>query len=413
MRLFGHAAAISIRLHLAPIARVFNVIAHRQYHLIRRQPLFDQIEHEQIRHLLHNQPRLVKRIWALQHLSGADAAGHGAICVDICHRAGFIAPCVINQQLGVNAKQPIQQRFVQIGSRLSQRAARNIAHRKQAVRRQSPGCAASDPPEIRNRPMIPQLLSILPLIQFGNAHPVRVRLHVLGDNIHRNLAQIEVCADARRRRNARLAQHRFDHLCGQLARGHAIRRQIARHVNKNLIHRIHADVLLRNIAQIDLVNLCAHLHIVRHLRRRDNIIQRQFRRNPERVRVAAFSVKSAVWRAHQTPRVNLLHLFDHLKEPRAPRNAIGLERRRHRQTDGFFRPIGVGNDEMGFQRIQPPRHTFHRSIKRFEVNRDICPLFHSSRLRKVAIWMIPVALYRRYHRFSSEIFAIWATPHRI
>lgn len=95
-------------------------------------------------------------------------------------------------------------------------------------------------------------------------------------------------------RNARLAQHRFDHLRGQLSRGHAIRRQIARHVNKNLIHRIHADVLRRNIAQIDLVNLCAHLHIVRHLRRRDNIIQRQFRRNPERVRVAAFSVKSAV-----------------------------------------------------------------------------------------------------------------------
>ena len=173
------------------------------------------------------------------------------------------------------------------------------------------------------------------------------------------------------------------------------------------------DVLRRHMLEVNTVDAGAPVNIVGHPGWSHDIVEGQGRISPY-LRVVRGSAGELPARGIPLPLgIDLLDPLDHLKQPGSTGNAIRLQGRCDRQTDGLFRPIGVGNDEMGFQRIQPPRHAFHRSIKRFEINRDICPLFHSSRLRKVAIWMIPVALYRRYHRFSSEIFAIWATPHRI
>ena len=59
--------------------------------------------------------------------------------------------------------------------------------------------------------------------------------------------------------------------------GHLIAVKIVGSINENLVDGIGVDVLRRNVLQIDLVYPCAVFNVVGHPRRRNNIIQLQFR----------------------------------------------------------------------------------------------------------------------------------------
>ena len=65
--------------------------------------------------------------------------------------------------------------------------------------------------------MAPQLFTIGPFVQLGDADTVPVRRNMLCLDIHGHFRQIQVCSDSRRRRNACLIQYVPDHPGGKLA----------------------------------------------------------------------------------------------------------------------------------------------------------------------------------------------------
>ncbi|MPM92169.1 hypothetical protein SDC9_139304 [bioreactor metagenome] len=125
--------------------------------------------------------------------------------------------------------------------------------------------------------MAPKLAAIGFFIQLRNTHAVLVRCNMLSFNIHRDLAEIEVCPDACCGRDARGFQHVLNDRHGKLSGGAAIGGKIIGYIHEYLVNGIDMDICGRNIVKVDVVYLCAALHIKRHLRRRNEIVQRQRR----------------------------------------------------------------------------------------------------------------------------------------
>ena len=137
------------------------------------------------------------------------------------------------------------------------------------------------------------------------------------------------------------------------------------------------QILRRDVFEIDLVDLRGGLHIKRHPRRRGDIVQRKGRILAQRVRIAAAAGKLPP--GGGPPRsIDGSHALHDLKQPCAPRNAIGLESGGHGKADGLFRPALVRDDKMRSQRIQSARHAFDRSIKGFQINGKIAGFCHTA-----------------------------------
>ena len=83
--------------------------------------------------------------------------------------------------------------------------------------------------------MVPQVAAVALLVQFGDAHAVRVRLGVLGPDVHGDLAEVEVGPDARGGGDARGLQHVLDDPLGQLPGRETVGVQVARHVHQHLV----------------------------------------------------------------------------------------------------------------------------------------------------------------------------------
>ena len=125
------------------------------------------------------------------------------------------------------------------------------------------------------------------------------------------------------------------------------------------------DVLRGYILQIDLINLGGNIHVVGHAGRSDDIIQGQGRIGADEP-IVIFPDIQLVLRIGPLPGfVHGGHLLHHLKESGPAGNTIGLQGRRHRQTDGFFRAGGIGHHQIGVQRIQPPGHALCRGVEGF------------------------------------------------
>ena len=108
-----------------------------------------------------------------------------------------------------------------------------------------------------------------------------------------------------------------------------------------------------------------------HLRPGDHIIQSKLGM-PAQLSVLNGSAGKLMTGGRGQPlTIDLLHLLHHFKQPCPPGQAILLQRRRHRQTDGFFRPFRIGHHQVGGQRIQPAFHAFHGGIKGFQINGHI------------------------------------------
>ena len=115
--------------------------------------------------------------------------------------------------------------------------------------------------------------------------------------------------------------------------------QIICHIHKNFINRIDMNVIFRNILQINTIYFCRIVDIELHSRRCHNIF----------------------------------HVLRNLKYPASSRNSQCFHRRRYRQTNRLAGPLRIRNDQTGLHRIQSTLHALYRSIKRFQINTQVCP----------------------------------------
>ena len=170
--------------------------------------------------------------------------------------------------------------------------------------------------------MRPKLLTVAHFVKLRNADAVFVRLHVLRHNVHSDLAEIEIAANARRGCDARGVQDVRDHNLCQLTGGHAVSLQIVRHIHHHLVDGIDMDVLRGDVFQVYVVDLGADLNVFCHPRRGNEIIyfsgwiSRQF------IGVETLFGKAA---SFAPPfRVDFLDTLHYFKEPRSAGDAVCL-----------------------------------------------------------------------------------------
>ena len=125
---------------------------------------------------------------------------------------------MVYQQLGVYAEKPVQQVFVIIFRRFSERAPRDIAHCIKSVCDKPFRYAASDPPKVGQRLMCPELLPIAHFIKIRYPDAVFIGRHMLCDDVHCYLAQVQICSDTCGRGYPGGTQHVFDHSHGKFVR---------------------------------------------------------------------------------------------------------------------------------------------------------------------------------------------------
>ena len=232
MGVLGHGAAVAVRGDLSLVAaapHVLDVVAYGQHQLVRHQPRAHQVQGELVRHLPHHQPRLVIAVGALEDLPGPDALGVRLVRLDLCHRAGLPAPGVVDEELRVHPEEPVEEVLVRQG------APGDIAHGVQPVGLQLLGVPTAHPPKIREGTVVPQVAAVALLVQLGDAHAVRVRLGVLGPDVHGDLAEVEVGTDARRGGDARGLQHVQNDPLGQLPGREPVGVQVVGHVHQHLV----------------------------------------------------------------------------------------------------------------------------------------------------------------------------------
>ena len=161
---------------------------------------------------------------------------------------------------------------------------------------------------------------------------------VLGHDVHGHLAQVEVGAYARRGGDARLAQHLVYQLHRQLARRHAVRLEVVGGVDEHLVHRVYVYVLRRYVAQVNAVDARRILHVEPHARRRHYVVKFPPVVGLHVGVVCGAPCEDALRREAQALHVHLPHLLHHLEQACAPRDAVGLQRRCHRQAYRLLGP---------------------------------------------------------------------------
>ena len=219
--------------------------------------------------------------------------------------------------------------------------------------------------------MIPQQSPIAHLVQACNSYAVLIWRHMLCNNIHRRLTQVQIGTDPCRGSHARSVQHILQYPCRQFSCTHPISIQIMCHIHKYLINRINMNVFRSNIFKINIVNLCAVFHIKSHPGRRYNITKFQLRMFFQLVVLIRSSGKSSTGRKTSSLPVDLFYPLHHFKQSGSPGNPIGFERWRHRKTNGLLRSCGICHHKVGGKRIQLSFHAFYRGVKRLQINGNI------------------------------------------
>ena len=293
----------------------------------------------------------------MQHLPAPQTAGSRPIRLNIRNGTGLHSPYMVQQQPGIHPKGAVKPLLVPFGPQ------GNIPHGEHSGRFQLACRPRPHPPKIRQRTVFPQQAPIGHFIQLGYPYPVFIGVNVLGHNIHGHLAQIQVRAYPRRSCNAGGFQHIQNQPHGKFAGRQPVSFQVRGRINKYLIDGINMNVLRRHILQVGVVYFGAYFQVMGHLRRRHNIVQLQGRICCQFRRLVRFSRKDTARCPVPPPGIHLPHLLHHLKKSGTSRQPIGLQRRRNRQTNGFFGTPGIGHHQVGRHGVQAPFHTLHRSKK--------------------------------------------------
>ena len=333
------------------ICQVVPVVADGEGHLIGNQPFFNQFQREQIRHLPDDQPSFVKIIGALEHLPGTDAVVFRPVGFDQIDGGGFPAPGMVDEQLGIDAEQLIQKIFVMIILLFAKGAAGDIAHGIKSDGLQLFLITASDSPEIRKRPVIPQKSPVCHLIQLCNAHAVSVRLHMLCHDVHGHFAQIQIGADSGRSSDPGRIQDVLHDFCGQFPGGHPVRIQIVGHIQEHFVDGIHMDIFGRDVFQVGIVDSGAVLNIESHPGRSGNVGKLQLRMFCKRRGMIRRAGKLPVRGLSSSPGVHFFYFLYDFKKPCPAGDAVSLQGGGHGKTDGLLCPFGVCHHQMSGKRV--------------------------------------------------------------
>lgn len=175
-------------------------------------------------------------------------------------------------------------------------------------------------------------------------------------------------------------QHVKNHPHGELARGKAIRFQITRNIEENLVDRIAVNILWSNVFEINIINLRADRHIARHLRRGNKIINRKLRPCPK-LRIPAGGTRQlpagSGTPARRVDRLNSLHNF---KQPRSAGKSPRLERRGNGQADRLIRAALIRHHKIRRHWVKTALHTLDRGVKRLQVDGKIRSVLHCAAL---------------------------------
>ena len=173
---------------------------------------------------------------------------------------------------------------------------------------------------------------------------------------------------------------------------HVIIRQIARHINENLVDGVGVNVCRGHIFEVGLVDLGGHIQIPLHPGRRNDVAQPQCR-----VCVQGIGIKRGADKAVlavlspdclflpdgslQPLSVDLFHPLDGFKQPRSAGYLVSFQGGRHRKADGLFGAGGVRHHQIGGQGVQMAVYALHRGIEAFQVDCQIGALrCHTSAL---------------------------------
>ena len=275
-----------------------------------------------------------------------------------------------------------------------------VPHGIDAVRFQPLDGAGTGHPEIRQGSVIPQQIPIGLLIQFRNADTIFVCRDVLCHNVHGQLCKVEVSADACRCGDAGVVQHLPHHGHGKFMGAHVIIRQIARHINENLVDGVGVNVCRGHIFEVGLVDLGGHIQIPLHPGRCNNVTQPQCRVCVQGVGIerGAGKVIFAVLSPDclflpdgglQPLGIDLPDTLDGFKQPRSAGYLVGFQGGRYRKADGLFGAGGVCHHQIGGQGVEMTVYALHRGIETFQVDCQIGVLrCHDSALLCV-IWIPP------------------------
>ena len=151
--------------------------------------------------------------------------------------------------------------------------------------------------------------------------------------------------------------------------------EIHRRVDEDLIDGIDVDILWRDVFQIDLIDLCAHLDIPGHLRHGDEIAQRLAWVGKLRC-VRGLALENVVRRQRAALVVDLFHPAHDLKQPCAPGDAVL-----------------IGHNQMRCERIEIPVPAGHGGIKGLQVDRNIGfvrLLAHKEHRPKSGAWRVKI-----------------------
>ena len=366
--MLGNFAPITVCGDLSGVGctlEVFDVIADRENQLVGRKPFIYQFQRQCIGHLLDDQPCLFKWVWVLQNLPGDDALVFWFVCLNVRNGAGFPAPGMVDEQFRIDTKQFIEQFLVVVVCGFADGAPGNISHGVQAVCLQLGGIAFSNPPEVGERTVGPEGAAIAHLIQFCDADAVFIGGDMLRANVHGDLGQIQIRPNARRSGDTGRLQNVEDDFPGKFTGRQMVGLQVAGGVDEHLIDAVWVDVLRRHMLEVNTVDAGAPVNIVGHPGWSHDIVEGQGRISPY-LRVVRGSAGELPARGIPLPLgIDLLDPLDHLKQPGSTGNAIRLQGRCDRQTDGLFSAAQVRHHEVGVQWIQPTLDALHTCVKRF------------------------------------------------
>ena len=127
------------------------------------------------------------------------------------------------------------------------------------------------------------------------------------------------------------------------------------------------DIAGGDVLEVDIVDPGAPLHVVGHPGRRHDVVHGEAGVRPQRRVAGGGAGELPSRRGPQALGVHLLDPLDHLEQPRPAGDAVGFQRGRHRQTDGFISTALVRHHQIGGQGVQLALDALHGSVKAAEV----------------------------------------------
>ena len=307
----------------------------------------------------------------MQHLPGTDAVGLRLVGFNVRNGARLPTPGVVDEQLRIHAKELIQHFIVLHG------LAGHIAHGEHPMLLQLSCITPADTPEVRERAVAPERAPIAHLVQFCDPDAVAVSRNMLCHDVHSDLAEVHVGADACRGRDARGGQNVQNDFHGELAGCKFVGAEVVGCIDEHLVDGIDMDILRRHILQVHIVDLGAGFHILSHLGRGYNIVDSQLRMGFQLGIIVGCPCEGATGSLALALCIGLLDLLHYLKEPRPAGDAVLLQSRRNGKADGFLRAAQIRHHKVGGHGVQVSLHTLDAGVKAFQIYCDIGTLrFH-------------------------------------